>query len=82
MKYFVYVIYSLNAQRKYIGHTENIEMRLIQHNNGLLGIYTKNKGPWELIYSEELESRSEAMIREKYLKTGVGRDFIKSKTGL
>ncbi|MGQ0827151.1 MAG: GIY-YIG nuclease family protein, partial [Bacteroidota bacterium] len=46
------------------------------------GKYTKNKGPWVLVYSESYITRSEAVKREKYFKTGVGRDLIKKITGL
>jgi len=80
--YHVYVIYSEQIKRKYTGHTENLERRLNQHNLGLLGTYTKNKGPWRLIYSEQFDTRSKAIGREKELKTGKGRDFLKLKTGL
>jgi putative endonuclease len=45
----------------------------------LLGVYTKGKGPWVLIYSETFQSKKEAILREKELKTGKGRDFIKFK---
>jgi putative endonuclease len=41
------------------------------------GIYTKSKGPWELVYNEEYAARSEAMKWEKYLKTGAGREYLK-----
>ncbi|MEO5641995.1 MAG: GIY-YIG nuclease family protein [Bacteroidia bacterium] len=79
--FYIYVIFSEKVCKKYTGHTEDIETRLIQHNLGLLGVYTKNKGPWSLIYKEEFETRSEAIAREKFLKSGKGRDFIKSQTG-
>ena len=79
--FYVYVIYSDLVNRKYIGHTEDIERRLLEHNNGLLGVYTKNKGPWRLVYFESFQTRSEAMKRELELKTGKGRDFLKMTTG-
>ncbi|MGQ0828023.1 MAG: GIY-YIG nuclease family protein, partial [Bacteroidota bacterium] len=41
--YIVYVIYSKSAKVKYVGHTEDIDRRINEHNNGLLGKYTKNK---------------------------------------
>lgn len=75
--FYVYIIYSQSHRVKYIGQTENLLNRLNEHNNGLLSKYTKNKGPWELIHKEEFKTRKEAMSREKYLKTGVGRDWIK-----
>jgi putative endonuclease len=77
----VYVLYSKTFQKKYTGFTQDIERRIIQHNQGLLGKYTKGKGPWVLIYSETYQTKREAIIREKELKTGKGRDFIKNITG-
>jgi putative endonuclease len=82
MKYFVYVLYSDSHQVKYTGFTEDIERRLYEHNNGLLGKFTKGKGPWRIIYLEEFGSKTQALVREKYFKTGVGRAFIKMKTGI
>ena len=77
--YKVYVIYSKKAGKYYTGQTEDLKRRLNEHNEGTLGKYTKNKGPWELLYFEEFKTREEALRREKYLKTGAGRDFVQSK---
>jgi putative endonuclease len=78
--FYVYVIYSEKIRKNYTGHTDDIERRVFEHNNGLLGKYTRGKGPWKLIYSEEYATRTEAMKREKELKTGKGRDFLKQIT--
>jgi putative endonuclease len=78
--FYVYVIYSEKIRKNYTGHTDDIERRVFEHNNGLLGKYTRGKGPWKLIYSEEYATRAEAMKREKELKTGKGRDFLKQIT--
>ena len=80
--YCVYVIYSERMNVKYTGQTENINLRVEQHNNGTLGQFTKNKGPWKLIFKKEFETRKEAMYYEKYLKTGKGREFVKSNFGI
>jgi len=79
--FYVYVIYSEKAGRKYTGYTTDIDKRLEEHNHDLLSKYTKKKGPWVLIYKEELETIGEALAREKILKSGVGRDFLKKITG-
>jgi len=60
----------------YIGQTDDIERRILEHNESGRG-YTSKYRPWELIYTEKFESRKEAMGREKYLKTGAWRDWIK-----
>ena len=80
--FHVYVIYSEKVGKKYIGYTEDLELRLQQHNSGSLGVYTKSKGPWILKYKETYETKKEAILRERYLKTGVGRDFLKREIGI
>ena len=77
-KYKVYVLYSETKRVFYVGQTEDLEKRLKCHNKGG-SKWTKNKGPWRLVFFEDYETRGEAMKREKYLKTGVGRDYIKTK---
>ena len=80
MSYYVYVLRSESTGKTYTGQTDNLEKRIDQHNepNNTLSLYTKrSRGPWKLIYYEICKSRSEAMKREKWLKTGVGREHIK-----
>ncbi|AFH50303.1 Putative endonuclease [Ignavibacterium album JCM 16511] len=74
--YTVYTIYSEKFNKIYIGQTENIERRMLEHNNGLLSVYSKRYRPWELVYTEEYPTRAEAMKREKQLKSQKGREFI------
>ncbi|HLC89665.1 MAG TPA: GIY-YIG nuclease family protein [Patescibacteria group bacterium] len=75
MKYTVYIIKNQHGAL-YIGQTGNIYNRLTSHNEGKV-FSTKNRGPWYLIYSEEFNSRSEAMKREKFLKKQKGGDVLK-----
>ncbi|MBS1541864.1 MAG: GIY-YIG nuclease family protein [Bacteroidetes bacterium] len=75
--FFVYAILSQSDQRIYVGMTANIDKRLSQHNAGKTRS-TKAYRPWRLIYSESLPSRPEARLREKYLKSGAGKEFLKS----
>ena len=75
-KYFVYIIKSIEGYI-YTGSTEDLEKRLYQHNNKLAG-WTKRGSNWQIIHSEEFNALSEARKREKWFKTGIGRDFIKS----
>ena len=77
-RYYVYVVYSEKANRFYVGQTQNLEQRINQHNFRRKR-YTSNKGDWKLLYFEEFETRGEAMKREKFFKTGKGREFWKSK---
>lgn len=65
--YYVYVLYSREYDKKYIGFTSDLEARLTHHN------HTKNHGrtakykPWKIIYHEDFVSKKEAIVREKQL---------------
>jgi putative endonuclease len=73
--YYVYAIKSEVDGRLYKGLTENLEIRVKQHNSGKTKS-TKGFLPWILVYHEEFSTRIEARLREKYLKSGSGRDFL------
>ena len=75
--YIVYVLYSRNHDKLYIGYTSNLSNRMESHNETGRG-YTKRYRPWVVIYTEEYSDRSEAMKREKELKGGQGRSWIRS----
>ncbi|MBT9175431.1 MAG: hypothetical protein DDT22_01112 [candidate division WS2 bacterium] len=78
----VYAILSESTNKIYIGQTIDLKIRLMQHNSrneNHLGKFTKqNKGTWELIYKEEYSTRTEALKREKQLKSFRGREFIRN----
>jgi putative endonuclease len=67
----------LGHQKYYTGFTGNIEQRLLSHNE-LGKDWTSKYRPWKLIYAKEFADKAEAMSCEKWLKTGAGRDFVKS----
>ncbi len=73
--YYIYVLKSIQYKTRYVGSTEDIERRLQQHNTGKVR-YTKGRMPWKLIYHESFSTRSEAVLRERFLKTGQGRKFL------
>ncbi len=75
---FAYVLYSAKYDKIYIGQSNNIERRLVEHNSGNHR-YTKRYIPWIVIHTAEFKTRSEAMKREKQLKTQKGREFIWEK---
>ncbi len=75
MNYWVYVLENKEG-RWYIGQTNNLELRLAKHNNQKVKS-TKNRGFWNIIYKEKFETRSEALKREEYLKSGAGRKLLK-----
>ncbi|MCJ7552879.1 MAG: GIY-YIG nuclease family protein [Ignavibacteriaceae bacterium] len=75
--YTVYAIKSLERNYIYVGLTNNLERRFSEHDNGR-NKTTKPYKPFKLIYSETLHTRVEARDREKYLKSGTGKQFLKS----
>ena len=74
--FYVYILKSLKDLKKYVGLTNNIQKRLNEHNEGKCKA-TRNRKPFELIYHETFSTRQVAAEREKFLKTGKGREFIK-----
>ncbi len=78
--FFVYVLRSLTTGRHYVGFTPDPIQRLGQHDHGLTKS-TKNRGPWELVHQEPFKTRSEAMRRERFLKSGQGREQLKGLLG-
>ncbi len=74
--YFVYILRNLTSGRHYTGHTADVTQRVGQHNHGITRS-TKNRGQWQMLYQEEYASRSEAIKREKFLKSGIGREELK-----
>jgi putative endonuclease len=77
--YYVYVLKSLTSGKLYKGFTSDLEKRIKVHNSSSGKRFTSKDQPWVLIYSEQFITRSEAVLREKFLKSGIGRDFIKQK---
>ena len=80
MPYYSYVLCSLKNRILYKGSTENIDKRILAHNSGKVN-YTSKHVPWKIVITEQFETRSEALSREKWHKTGVGRDWIKTQLG-
>ena len=71
----VYVLCSEKTGRKYVGSSQDIRARLEQHNTGQSAA-TKHGIPWKLIHREEFTTRAEAVRRERFYKTGKGRDLL------
>jgi putative endonuclease len=73
--FYTYVLRSLKDNHLYVGYTSDINRRLTEHNSGLTKS-TKSRIPFELLFYETFNTRSEAMVREKFLKSGIGKDYI------
>ncbi len=76
--YFVYVIRSEKDGRFYVGLCKDIDKRIREHNIGKT-FSTKGYRPWKLFFTESYETLDLARKREKYLKGGSGKEFIKNK---
>ena len=74
--HYVYVIQSLKDKRFYTGFTENLERRIGEHNRGREPS-TKSRAPFKLIYFEACLSKNDAIAREKQLKSGKGKKYLK-----
>jgi len=74
----VYVLYSDKFNKLYIGFTSDLEKRFLSHNKlGTKG-YTIKYRPWKIIHTEIFDNKTEAMKREKQLKKGKGREWIRN----
>ncbi len=73
--FYVYVLRSLKNSYRYIGQTNNLEKRLLEHNQGMTRSI-RFQLPFVLEYSEIYQTRIEAMKREKFLKSGKGREWL------
>lgn len=74
--FYVYVLYSYNFDRYYVGMTKSLDKRLAEHNKGEMKS-TKAFVPWIIVHNEIFETRLLARQREKYLKSAAGRRWRK-----
>lgn len=74
--YYLYIIKSNTDKKFYTSITDNIDRRLKEHNGyNPSTSSTVNRTDFQLIYAEECETRIEARIREKFWKSGQGREY-------
>lgn len=76
--YYTYVLQSKKDGKWYTGAMDNLRKRLIEHNTNLVRS-TKGRGPFEIIYYEACLNQHDAFVREKYLKTGIGKRYLKNR---
>ena len=76
--FYTYCLQSLKNKKLYIGFTEDLKKRLLEHNRGL-NFSTKRYLPWKVIYYEGCVEKSDARRREKYLKTTQGGRLLKRR---
>jgi len=76
--YYVYILKSEESGQYYTGSTDDLRKRLSRHNLGQSN-WTKGGIPWTLIYYEACLNKEDAQAREKYLKTGPGKAYLKNR---
>jgi len=76
--HYVYVLFSESDHGLYIGYSANLRRRLAEHQLGLSAA-TKNRRPWLLIYYEAYVEADDALGRERFLKSGAGRMYLKKQ---
>ena len=77
MNYSIYILYNEKNDKFYIGQTNDIERRLIEHNLGKSNYTSKYNGEWRLVYQEELSDRTTVLKRERFLKNQKNKNFYK-----
>ena len=76
--HYTYILQSNKDGTMYTGYTPNLQKRFVKHQNGQV-VSTKDRGPFKLIYYEACMNRFDATDRERYLKTGMGKRYLKSR---
>jgi len=76
--HYVYVLHSAKDQNLYTGVTSDLRKRLDEHNKGYVRS-TKHRRPFTLIYYEACLNKEDAERREKYLKSGMGKRYLKQR---
>ena len=78
MAQYVYVLYNHKDKYMYTGYTGNLKQRMQQHRQGK-SASTKLHQPMKLVYYECCIAWQDARAREKYLKSGMGKRYIKNR---
>ena len=76
--HYIYVLLSKKDNKLYTGYTGDLRKRFKEHNENKV-YSTKHRGPFMLIYYEACLNQQDATSREKYLKTGMGKRYLKNR---
>ncbi|QQS49890.1 MAG: GIY-YIG nuclease family protein [Bacteroidota bacterium] len=79
MAYKVYILFSPTHNKLYVGYTSSLSQRLESHNIKGTKDWTRSYRPWILIHIEFFDTKTEALQREKFYKSGKGREMIRGK---
>jgi putative endonuclease len=75
MRYYLYILVSKSSGKYYVGISQNPKRRLEYHNTLEKG-FTSRYRPWEIVFTKEYNSKKEAMISEKKIKSWKNRKMI------
>jgi len=76
--FYIYVLRSKKDNKLYTGYTDDLRKRFNRHNQGKIAS-TYFRRPFELAYYEACMDQQDATAREKYLKTGMGKRYLKNR---
>jgi putative endonuclease len=76
--FYTYVLRSEKSGQLYTGSTNDLRKRFKEHNSGK-STYTAKRGPYKLIYYEACAVEGDARVREVYLKTAMGKRYLKNR---
>jgi len=76
--FYTYLLQSLKDKKWYTGFTNDLRKRFNEHNSNKV-YSTKNRGPFKLIYYEACLNEQDARAREEYLKSGMGKRYLKNR---
>lgn len=76
--FYTYILQSQKDNKWYTGYTNDLRKRFNQHNLGRV-FSTKGRGPLVLIYYEACHNEEDAKVREKFLKSGMGKRYLQNR---
>jgi len=76
--FYTYLLLSKKDGKFYTGFTGDLRKRFEEHNKGR-NFSTKGRGPFKLIYYEACPNEDDAKAREKFLKSGPGKKYLKNR---
>ena len=77
-EFVTYILFSPSTGKKYVGFTSDLINRIKSHNIYDKKGYTSRFRPWEVLHVEFFDNKTDAIKREKWFKSGVGREYIKN----
>jgi len=76
--HYVYILKSTKDGEWYTGCTNDLQKRFNQHNKGEV-VATRDRIPFILVYYEACVNQQDAYVREKYLKSGMGKRYLNNR---